>query len=106
MEKKQTEVFKNFIRVKEMEVSDVLCLLEECADKLEMVEDYFLFRNDQESRELDERLANGLSHIVGNVKDDLRLITAEMMVDVDKDIATLEKMQAEEREAKANQVNA
>jgi len=106
MEKKQTEVFKNFIRVKEMEVSDVLCLLEACADKLEMVEDYFLFRNDQESRELDERLANGLGHIVGDVKDDLRLITDELMVEVDKDVAELKLRRAQEEKKEGTQVNA
>ncbi len=108
MEKKQTEAFKNFIRYKESDISDVLCPLERCADKLEMIEDYFLFRDERESRELNETLANGLGHIVGDIKDDLRLIIAEMMIEVDKDIAAFKKRRAEEKmeKAKASQANA
>lgn len=34
MEKQQTEVFKKFINSKQAEVSDFLCLLGKCADKL------------------------------------------------------------------------
>ena len=44
--------------------------------------------------------------IVGDVKDELCLILAEMMVDVDKHVAEFEKRRAQEEKKEGIQVNA
>jgi hypothetical protein len=106
MGKEQTEVFRKFVESKKGNVSDVICPLNECADKLEILEDYFLFRDHEDGFDVDERMANGLGHIVGDVKDDLRLIIAEMMVDVDKDVAAFRLRRAQEEKKEKAEVNA
>lgn len=96
MGKEQTEAFRNFVKDKKFQVSDAICLLDDCADKLEVLEDYFLFRDTKESSfEFDDRMANGMGRALCDVKDDLRLISAEMMIDVHKSVAAFKKRRAE-----------
>ena len=103
MKKKQTEFFKKFIKTKEGEVSDVICLLDECADKLELLEDSLIFWKTNDIS-FSETSAKGLGRILGNIRDDIRLISAEMMTDVKKDVAELKKRQAEEKKKEREEV--
>ncbi|MGA2464679.1 MAG: hypothetical protein ABSH06_10055 [Thermodesulfobacteriota bacterium] len=70
--------------------------------QVELLEDYFHFR-DHEDFKMNESMADGVAGILADVRSDLRLLVADMMAEVEKDVAEFQKRRAEE---KKDQVNA
>lgn len=62
------------------------------------MEDRFINFGDDEDG-LDERNVRGLASILGDVRSDLRLLEADMMAEVDRDVAEFKKRRAEEKKA-------
>lgn len=82
-QKQQTEVFKRFISIKESEVSEAVCLLDESADKLDLMESLLMIW-DEDQMVFDQSMATGLGHILGDIGHDIRLISANIMAGVDE----------------------
>ena len=80
-------------------------LIDECADKAQFLEEFLISRN--ENHKIEQRVSNGLGYILRNIGDDLHLISAKMMVGVNKSIAIFKKRRAEDKrkETKAKQIN-
>jgi hypothetical protein len=100
MKKKQTEAFRNFIKAKEWDVSELIGLVDRCADRLGVLQDFLTFWNENDCA-FNEATAKGLADILGDVRHDVRLISGELMIDVNKDIAEFKKRRAEEKKKEA-----
>jgi hypothetical protein len=85
----RTEAFKTFIQNKEMTLSDLVCLVDSTADKAGFLEEFFLFRDEECS--ITKEMGNGLAHILSDIHEDLRLISAELMSDVEKTVEERKK---------------
>jgi hypothetical protein len=87
----RTEAFKEFIRRKEMALDDLITVVDNCARKAGLLEEFFLLDWDSE---LSNTQKGGLACIMNEIEMDLHLVSDEIWNDAK--LKKLAKMKTED----------
>ena len=82
MGKCRSEAFASFIHIKELELNDLGGVVDYCAHKVSFLHEFFSFKLAREGGiNLTEVSCNGLTRILGEIEEDLYLISDEINVE-------------------------